>query len=389
MKSLVKLTNISKVFPKDVAGKGNFGSMWRILFGRKTVEGSQVLHDIDLEIERGQSLAIIGTNGAGKSTLLKIISGVIQATDGDMKVNASIGALLELGSGFDPEYSGFENLKLAAALAGIPNKDVSEKIDRMIAFADIGESIHEPVKHYSSGMVVRLGFSVITVTQPDLLITDEVLAVGDEKFQRKCIRWIDSYLSNGGTLLLVSHSMYHVQKICNQAIWLENGTIKMRGDAYQVSQAYQSQFDMTQNKGGQSGHINPNNYHIVDFDVLDHNSVSVSSVESGHDLTVEVNMYSPDGQMPGVAVGVIRSDEVPVFGTFSDLNEGKAETVDAHHFRYRIHFPKINLLPGLYQFRVHTMDPKHVQLIDTCEKEIRIMGKTREIGVTRLRSEWH
>jgi len=389
MKPLVQLKNISKVFPKDVDGKGNMASMWRILLGRKTIQVSQVLHDIDLEIQRGQSLAIIGVNGAGKSTLLKIISGVIQASDGDMEIHGSIGALLELGSGFDPEYSGYENLKLAAALAGIPNREVPKKIEQMIAFADIGDSIHEPVKHYSSGMVVRLGFSVITVTQPDLLITDEVLAVGDEKFQRKCIRWIDSYLANGGTLLLVSHSMYHVQKICKQAIWLENGTIKMRGDAYQVSQAYQSQFDMVQNKGGQSGHINPNNYHIVDFDVLDAADMPVSTVESGHDVHIQVNMYSPDGQIPGVAVGIIRSDEVPVYGTFSDLNQAQAETIDDKHFRYRITFPEINLLPGLYQFRVHTMDPKHVQLIDTCEKEIRIMGKTREIGVTRLHSEWH
>ena len=389
MKPLVKLKSISKVFPKEAAGKGRLATILRILMGKKQLHGSCVLHGIDLEITRGQSLAIIGRNGAGKSTLLKIISGVIQATEGDMKINASIGALLELGSGFDPEYTGYENLKLAAALAGIPAKDLDEKIQQMIEFADIGDSIHEPVKHYSSGMVVRLGFSVITVTQPDLLITDEVLAVGDEKFQRKCIRWIDSYLAAGGTLLLVSHSMYHVQKICNQAIWLEDGTIKMRGDAYQVSQAYQSQFDMVQKKSGQSGHINPNNYHIVDFDVLDAQSTSVTSIESGHDVLIEVNMYSPDGQIPGVAVGIIRSDELPVYGTFSDLHQAQPQQIDEHHFRYRVKFPKINLLPGLYLFKVHTMDPKHVQLIDTCEKEIRIMGKTREMGVTHLDSEWH
>ena len=168
------------------------------------------------ELTRGESLGVIGENGAGKSTLLKIIAGVIQPTRGTVAVNGRVGALLELGSGFHPDYTGLANIDLAAALLGLTPREIAAKRDEIIAFADIGEHIHDPIKHYSSGMVVRLGFAVATALAPDVLITDEVLAVGDESFQKKCIAWMERYLADGGTLLLCSHSMYHVQKLCRE-----------------------------------------------------------------------------------------------------------------------------------------------------------------------------
>ena len=139
---------------------------------------------------------------------------MIQPTRGNVAVNGRVGALLELGSGFHPEYTGLANIDLAAALLGLAPSEIAAKRDEIIAFADIGEHIHDPIKHYSSGMVVRLGFAVATALAPDILITDEVLAVGDESFQKKCIAWMERYLAGGGTLLLCSHSMYHVQKLC-------------------------------------------------------------------------------------------------------------------------------------------------------------------------------
>ena len=159
---------------------------------------------------------MIGENGAGKSTLLKIVAGVIPPTRGRVTVNGRVGALLELGSGFHPEYTGLANIDLAAALLGLAPAEIAAKRDEIIAFADIGEHINDPIKHYSSGMVVRLGFAVATTLAPDVLITDEVLAVGDESFQKKCVAWMEHYLGGGGTLLLCSHSMYHVQKLCRE-----------------------------------------------------------------------------------------------------------------------------------------------------------------------------
>src|SRR6478736_6170508 len=191
-----------------------------------------------LHLSGVESLGIIGENGAGKSTLLKIVAGVITPTRGVVESRGRVGALLELGSGFHPEYSGIANIDLAAALLGLTRAEIAAKRDQIIAFADIGEHIHDPIKHYSSGMVVRLGFAVATALTPDILITDEVLAVGDESFQKKCIAWMESYLGNGGTLLLCSHSMYHIQKLCTHALWLKDGRVERYGAAADVSQAY-------------------------------------------------------------------------------------------------------------------------------------------------------
>src|SRR6202008_1534860 len=147
------------------------------------------------------------------------VAGVITPTRGSVEVRGRVGALLELGSGFHPEYSGLDNIDLAAALLGLAPAEIADRRDEIVAFADIGEQIDEPIKHYSSGMVVRLGFAVATALEPELLITDEVLAVGDESFQKKCIQWLERYLDSNGTLLLCSHSMFHVQTLCRRAVW--------------------------------------------------------------------------------------------------------------------------------------------------------------------------
>ena len=187
--SLIQVNKINKSYPLIASNKQRVKGMLNILLNRVDCNGKQVLNDISFQVNKGESLAIIGKNGAGKSTLLKILSGVIQASSGEFKINGRIGALLELGSGFDPEYTGIENLKMSAAMFGLSGKEAKDKIKHMIEFADIGEYINEPVKNYSSGMVVSLGFSVITQIKPELLIPDEVLAVGDASLPLKCLNW--------------------------------------------------------------------------------------------------------------------------------------------------------------------------------------------------------
>ena len=184
MKSLVKIDNVTKVYPRVHKPGERLKAFVSLLMGREPENGATVLKDINLELIRGQSLGIIGENGAGKSTLLKVLTGVVQPTHGSVVTDANIAALLELGAGFQPDFSGMENVRMKASLMGISSKQLAERMQDILDFADIGEYIHEPVKHYSSGMVVRLGFAVITACRPDLLITDEVLAVGDESFQK-------------------------------------------------------------------------------------------------------------------------------------------------------------------------------------------------------------
>ena len=224
---------------RSTRGAAGVRLVWDLLRGRGAANVFCALDGVSLELRRGESLAIIGENGAGKSTLLKIIAGVIQPTRGTVRVGGRVGALLELGSGFHPDYTGLANIDLAAALLGLVPAEIAAKRDEIIAFADIGAHINEPIKHYSSGMVVRLGFAVATALAPELLITDEVLAVGDESFQKTMHR-LDRNTSStgGGTLLLCSHNMYHVQKLCRHALWLKDGRVERYGDASSVARAY-------------------------------------------------------------------------------------------------------------------------------------------------------
>lgn len=383
---LLELNNINKVYPHVANNKQRVRGMLNILFNRMETDGAHVLKDINLNVYKGESLAIIGHNGAGKSTLLKIISGVIEATSGELTVACGIGALLELGSGFDPEYTGIENLKMAAAMSGLQGTEADEKIARMISFADIGEYINEPVKNYSSGMVVRLGFSVITETRPELLITDEILAVGDEGFQLKCLQWIDEYLAAGGTLLLVSHSVYHVQKLCRHALWLDHGSIKMSGDVFAVTQAYQASIaDPSKMPSGDE--VNRSTYHIHDAQLL-HQGAPCDAVPFNSDVDVVVQVFTPDQQIPGICLGIVTRQGQPVYGTYSELFETTAEEVAKNVYAYRLRLPELKLLPGHYEFRFHCMTPENIQMIDTFERPLQITGASRELGPVQIKTDW-
>jgi lipopolysaccharide transport system ATP-binding protein len=226
---LLALDGVGKDYAKVESRGGQLRLVWDLLRGHGAAHVFRALDAVSFTLERGASLGIIGENGAGKSTLLKIVASVIPPTRGHVTVNGRVGALLELGSGFHPDYTGLANIELAAALLGLGPDEIAAKQDEIIAFADIGEHIHRPIKHYSSGMVVRLGFAVATALRPDILITDEVLAVGDESFQKKCVAWMEEYLHDGGTLLLCSHSMYHIQKLCRRALWLRDGRTERYG----------------------------------------------------------------------------------------------------------------------------------------------------------------
>jgi lipopolysaccharide transport system ATP-binding protein len=227
--TLLTLEGVTKDYPKVATGADRLRTMLSLVFRSREVPHFRALEGVDLTVRRGESVGIIGENGAGKSTLLKVVAGVLRPTAGRMERQGTVGALLELGSGFHPDYTGRENIYLAGALMGLPRATMKAREQEILDFADIGAFIDEPIRHYSSGMGVRLGFAVATSLRPDILITDEVLAVGDESFQQKCVQWIQSYLANGGTLLLCSHSMFHIQTLCRKALWLHHGKPRMFG----------------------------------------------------------------------------------------------------------------------------------------------------------------
>jgi ABC-type polysaccharide/polyol phosphate transport system ATPase subunit len=235
--ALIEFEHVSKVFAHHGGAK-----LLRVhmeeMFRKHKREPFHALRDVSFRVERGQSLAIIGGNGAGKSTLLSLVAGLCQPTRGRVAVNGRVAALLELGSGFHPDLTGQENVYLNASLMGMSRKQTKRQFDAIVEFSGIGDFIKEPIRTYSSGMLMRLAFSVAVHGDPDILIVDEILAVGDETFQTQCLERIHALKRMGRTLLFVSHSTVLVQRLCDRALWLDHGETVLSGPPEEVLQAY-------------------------------------------------------------------------------------------------------------------------------------------------------
>ena len=198
------------------------------------------VNNVSFEVKKGESIGIIGMNGSGKSTLLKIIAGILKPSQGTVEVNGQISPMIELGAGFDHELTARENIYLNGILIGFTKKEIDEYFDSIVDFAEIREFLDVPLKNFSSGMLSRLGFAISTVRKPDILIIDEVLAVGDLKFQEKSSKKIKELLEGDTTLLLVSHSLNDIEKFCDKVIWLEKGEIKMMGNTKEICKKYKT-----------------------------------------------------------------------------------------------------------------------------------------------------
>lgn len=386
--ALIEVEGLAKRYPAVGARGDRIVALWQLLRGRSPGREIEVLAGIDLRIARGESMAVIGENGAGKSTLLKLITGTLTPSAGVVRRRGRIGALLELGAGFHPEHSGRDNVRMAAAIHGLSGAALAAKLPEIEDFAGIGRYFDEPVKHYSSGMVVRLGFAVIAATRPELLITDEVLAVGDERFQKKCIRWIDGYLADGGTLLLVSHSLYHVRKLCRQAIWLHEGRIAAQGEAQVVAQAYEAWLEeRDRNEDTAAAPAARPEFHV---ERLELSGTRGAVLEAGATLVIEADLRGPPGERPHLLVGLVRADGTPVYGVSSEMDGVAlaADPTDPGAWRIRLHFPALALLPGRYRVRAHAMDPEALRLFDTVERDFELRGPARELGLVRLPHHW-
>lgn len=223
--SAEKVDNLKEYVIKMVTKQLRFQEFW-------------ALKDISFEVKKGERLGILGLNGAGKSTLLKVIAGVLKATEGTVKVQGTIAPLLELGAGFDPQYTGKENIYLYGAVLGFSKKFLDDKYDEIVEFSGLKKFIDVPLKNYSSGMKARLGFAIATIVEPDVLILDEVLSVGDAKFRKKSEKKIRSMFEKGATVLFVSHSIDQVKAICDKAILLDGGHLAAYGTVEEVSEQY-------------------------------------------------------------------------------------------------------------------------------------------------------
>lgn len=226
-----KVDNLKELLIKKIKGETiRFNEFW-------------ALKNINFELQKGDRLGILGLNGAGKSTLLKVIAGVYKPTTGKVTRNGHIAPMIELGAGFDPNYTGRENIFLYGSVLGFSRSFLEEKYDEILEFSELGEFIDVPIKNYSSGMKARLGFSIATVVEPEILILDEVLSVGDAKFRKKCEKKMQGMFDHEVTVLFVSHSLQQVERLCNKAILLDHGQLIAKGDIDEVSAIYQSKLN--------------------------------------------------------------------------------------------------------------------------------------------------
>jgi lipopolysaccharide transport system ATP-binding protein len=234
---LLRVQSVSKAYPVDEKPSARLRSLLpKLLQGESKLFWA--LHDISFELKRGESLGIVGPNGSGKSTLLQIAAGILRPTEGSVELNGRLAGLLELGSGFNPEFTGRQNVELSTSLHGLSTKETAARFDEIVAFADIGDFLDQPVKTYSTGMLMRLAFSVSIHVDADILLVDEALAVGDIAFRQRCMRRVHQMRDHGLSILFVSHSAEDVKAICDRCLWLESGDVKMFGETDAVVGEY-------------------------------------------------------------------------------------------------------------------------------------------------------
>jgi lipopolysaccharide transport system ATP-binding protein len=388
---LASLSGVTKDYPKVSTGGDRLRTLVGLLLRSRDLPHFRALDDVSLDVMPGQSLGIIGENGAGKSTLLKIIAGVVRPTRGEVQVNGRVGALLELGSGFHPEYTGRENIHLSSALMGLSRREARANEQRIIEFADIGEHIDEPVKHYSSGMGVRLGFAVATTLSPELLITDEVLAVGDESFQKKCVAWLERYLAGGGTLLLCSHSMYHIQTLCSRALWIHHGRARMEGPSFDVTReylTYHQERSAADRKASAEAMVSAGMMRLEEAWLERPDGTRASTYRRGETLVLQAVAFEPDDRPPVLLFGIVRVDGTAVYGSHSNEGGFVPARLEPGRFAWAVSFEGLALLPGKFLMRVHVLDPEGLRLYDTIEHEFVVTGETRDYGVAELHHRW-
>ncbi|NMF04275.1 ABC transporter ATP-binding protein [Clostridium beijerinckii] len=364
------------------------------------------LKDVSFEIKKGDTVGIIGGNGAGKSTLLKIITGVLSPTNGSIDIRGKVSAILELGAGFNTEYTGLQNIYLNGTMSGYSKEEMEKRIDKIMQFADIGEFIYQPVKTYSSGMFARLAFAVAINVDPDILIVDEVLAVGDVRFQTKCIDKMKELQEQGTTIIFVSHSSDQVKRFCNNAIWLDKGTVKEIGDASIIVDMYEEFMDSASisndipvdNEEAIAEEQEKNmDLQLEDKKMLnvigDINNVTINNKMFNTFNTLEVTIeYEMFEEIADILLGVAiltKEKRNYIFGPNTYLEKVKIpNSIGKHVVKYTI--PKLNLLSGSYTIDVGLFNNKGLVCIDYKEDIIsfNIVNKYFSEGLCYLEHEW-
>lgn len=374
-----------------------------LLTGRPTHRSHWALRGVSFSLRRGQCLGVIGNNGAGKSSLLKMLSGTMHPSTGSLQRLGRVTAILELGAGFHPDFTGRDNLYFGGSLIGIDAQAMRALEADIIAFSELGEAIDRPVKTYSSGMVVRLAFALVTAVEPDLLIIDEALAVGDQHFQKKCVERIEQFRRNGCTILFCSHSLYHVRQLCDMALWLDKGQQRAFGDTEEVLAAYEA-FVRAQDgaapaqaaapptladAGRKHGQPAVGSAGIVSVQVADLDASHPPLLQSP-DLEVTVVVQAPPGECPSVGVMLEQAHGVGITSLTTHNDGARPQPLDDGRWRARVRFPSLPLHTGEYVVSVYLFDSQGLVVYEEwlrCVHFRHVYAQSMP-GLVRLPHEW-
>ncbi len=363
---VIEVENLSKTYRV-------YASPWdrlRELLTRRTRHREfRALDGVGFTLPKGEGLAVLGENGAGKSTLLKILAGVAAPTAGSLRVEGKVASILELGSGFHPELTGRQNIVLNAAMLGLSEPELRRKMPDIVSFSELGEFIDQPVKVYSTGMAMRLGFSIATQIEPDVLIIDEALSVGDGYFQKKCMDRLLRFVDGGGTLLFCSHALYYVSAFCQRALWLRQGQVAALGPTVEVVREYESfllakSAQAREAQAGQDAPVGPARITGVRQVGREGDEGEAGHYPPHEPFVLEVEWGCQDPALAfHLAVGIDRIDDVQVL-SFSSRQEGLAAATGHRQYRARLMVPELPLLKGSFTVYVFLLDESALHVFD-------------------------
>lgn len=406
METVIKVENLSKVY--NLYEKPTDRLKEALNLAKKSYHKEYyALNNINFEIKKGETVGIIGKNGSGKSTLLKILTGVLMPSSGNVSVNGRISALLELGAGFNNEYTGMQNIYLNGTMMGLSKKQVDEKIDDILSFADIGDYINQPVKTYSSGMFVRLAFAVAINVDPDILIVDEALAVGDIRFQLKCMNKFLEFKEKKIAIIFVSHDINAIKRFCERAIWINEGNLLLDGSSETVSDKYLDYLNLSEegnlvNKDEQYIKYEIEKYDFKDLEnvdiakicrvkIINSKGIESDTINFGEKVKVIVDYYVNDESIdnPVLGIAILRLDNLYICGVNTLLDKIKIPWKKGYNTLV-LEYADFNLVGGSYYFDIALFDKTATVPIDynVKIKEFFVNMEYIAEGISILKHNW-
>ena len=405
----IEVRNLKKIF-KIYPDKSNSIKEKILFFKRNKYEVNQVLDGVSFDIKKGEAVGLIGKNGCGKSTTLKLLNRIMYPTSGTIRVNGRVSSLIELGAGFHPDMSGRENIYTNASIFGLTKKQIDEKLDDIIEFSELGEAVDNPVRTYSSGMYMRLAFSVAINVEADVLLIDEILAVGDVSFQKKCFEKLREIKYSGTTIVIVSHSLQQIEQICDKSIWIEKGHIRQIGSPKEIHLKYLKEMEEERQRLIHEAQKNKEN-DIEDRDsfcgkkvirsgsgevyftnvTLKDKEEKLQNVYKSHDfMQVQYDFVNKSDIEEAVfSVRIYKDDNTHCYGTTSDIECNDTIKIKGKN-KFIVDFDDLCLLDGNYMIDVDVKDKTGDIVYDSIHdtKRFDVINEDGRTGVCAIRTSW-